>query len=299
MDGSQVRDIRTPVPDGSVAAFITNGSVILPLAGSPACFTQKFRRRFFHLGVERSSPPPRDAQSLADTETFCAYIPTGLPGCDASFELRRALEFNASGSPPPAPKYYNDIDRCRHFVHGRSGTDVAAHFVNRPSYQLSTGGAPLSSHSSLLKEMLLLNQQELSHLQRRSGGFDMAEYDGSRSSSRRVGDDSHSQMDTKQVSLSRYSAASPSPSQPHEAAMATTAGVRCSSNPSSPSPTSRSLLGPLRGRVASSLEVARRGSSLEATRRVRRVQQLSQRASLLRALTRMGHPNQVTVYLPQ
>lgn len=226
-----------PPPSG------TSGTLPYVIANSPVA--KRLNRRFYHLGVVRSDLPVRDVSQLQDPESV-AYFPVPAVGLNPQHELQRLTEFHASGAPPPLPKYFSDVDRCRHFAHGRGGTDVGPHFVNRPSYQLSTGAPPLSMYSPLLKEMLAINASALEQLNTSSGVSSTTEH-GSRSREGR--------------SPSPYGAGQP---------------VR-----------------------RSSVEVARSSSSLEATRAVRRRHHLVEQQKLLRVLTKLGHPNQVTVYLPQ
>jgi hypothetical protein len=263
--------------------------VLLPNPGSPASF--KMNRRFYHLGVERTELPPRDADSLMDPECI-AYIPQAPPGLNASHELQRSLAFNASGSPPPKPKYYSDIDRCRHCAHPASGggMDVGPHLVYRPSYQLSIGDY---THTSLYKELLTINMLQLEEL--RNAG------EGSQGVAGQV--EREDGLTQKRASTSMSGASvgwSPSTRRLPTMSPAVLNAVL----PASPSATHdpAPIVGtPTRGNVQSirSLEIARRGSSLEATKQTRRRTTLYKREKQLAALTRMGHPNQVTVYLPQ
>lgn len=298
--------LRSPEKSFSPFVNIPRSGVLLPNPGSPSSL--KMNRRFYHLGVERTELPPRDPESLMDPECI-AYIPQAPPGLNASHELQRNLAFNASGSPPPKPKYYSDIDRCRHCAHPASGggMDVGPHLVYRPSYQLSIGDYP---HTPLYKELLTINMLQLEELKRNDRGDTTStiyigqseqQNNGSPSKGRRASTSMAGASVGWSPSTKRLPSMSPSVLQavlPESSLDVDPPLVEMLVDGASPSPIVGS---PNRNNVQSirSLEVARRSSSLEATKQARRKTTLFKREKQLVALTRMGHPNQVTVYLPQ
>jgi hypothetical protein len=281
----------------SLITFPQRNEVLLPNAKSPS--STKMRRRFYHLGVERTDLPPRDIASLTDPECV-AYIPQVPPGLNANLELQRNLQYNATGSPPPKPKYFSDVDRCHHFALPSSGggMDVGPHFIYRPAYQLAMGDYP---HTDLFKEFLTLNMSELEEMRRgtSTATIDLASRSGvsiySTPSRRRVSTSmAGANVEWSPSNRPRESSASPLPHQDIEAQSPETSRAEDHQLGIIAGSPTRVTIQALR-----SFDVARQSSSLEATKQTRRRNILLKREKQLKVLTKMGHPNQVTVYLPQ
>jgi hypothetical protein len=131
----------------------------------PAVQDSPLKRRFYHLGMERSDRPPRDFEdsSVPPSERL-SYAPRTF-GDNEEEDMQRLTLFDASGEAPPKPHYLTDIDRARHFVHLLGGMDVAPHFASRPSFLLCRGGSLPMQHSELYKSVLAARSRELSALQ--------------------------------------------------------------------------------------------------------------------------------------
>lgn len=287
-------DSGTPTPHSGVppspppedSSFSRIG-VLLPNHASPSC--AKMRRRFYHLGVERTDLPPRDAAHLLDPGCV-AYIPEVPPGLNATHELQRNLVFNATGSPPPKPKYFSDIDRCRHCAHPISGggMDVGPHLINRPGYKLSVGDYV---HTDMYKNLLTINMRELGEIRSRASSTSLHRAGSmGQHSAARVGGNVEWSPSSRRAQASPQPAVTPQPDDGVDDASPNGRDERPSPAPTLAGSPSRSIR---------SLDIARRSSSLEATKQARRRTVLLKQEKQLALLTRMGHPNQITVYIPQ
>jgi len=116
------------------------------------CPQSPLARRYCHLGVMRSEPPPRDylvttspsgpssQESVREGACCISYHPDPPVGSDSNVEWHRLITYEAQGRPPPETIYDTGVDRCQHMIRFMGATDVTGHVLERPSFDLARSG---------------------------------------------------------------------------------------------------------------------------------------------------------------
>lgn len=179
----------------SDAVLSSTASWILPperkKTATPSTF-KLARRRYFHLGVERDVPPPRDYEKDLGTMTIDRtregtnldrlspqqhHLPEGDDEVRVSYRpysafdmyekredaLLRKLRAGAHGTPPPTPVYLSDLDRNDHFVQPGGATDVTAQFRSHPTHRFEKPNGPPPTHTEEFKQFLTISAKKLSN----------------------------------------------------------------------------------------------------------------------------------------
>ena len=257
-----------------------------PVRGSP------LKRKFYHLGIERESRPPRDYEdeTLPPSERI-SYVPRTF-GPNEEEDRSRLTNFDATGEAPPKPHYLTDVDRARHFVHLLGGMDVAPHFANRPSFLLCRGGSLPMQHTELYKSVLSAQVRELGLVEQQLASSPLSSSSPSR---RRLN------KDTSPHQANINNSSGNSDAKEHEMQLDYLTSVDISAVRLSPSPSpdvcSHASTSMTRAGRLSSLEVALSSSKLHASSVVRHYRRLQEQRRELSELSRAHHPNQIITYV--